>query len=124
MRIAVSGALELRDGRLLSWSEDTTLRLWAADGTEIAVLRGHEGCSLGALELRDGRLLSWSADKTLRLWAADGTEIAVLRGHEGEVTGALELRDGRLLSWSEGWNSDEDAASVGGGRDAARRNSN
>jgi WD40 repeat protein len=78
MRVAVSGALELRDGRLLSWSEDTTLRLWAADGTELAVLRGHEGEVSGALELRDGRLLSWSEDKTLRLWAADGTELSRL----------------------------------------------
>jgi WD40 repeat protein len=78
---------------------DKTLRLWAADGTERAVLRGHEDEVSGALELRDGRLLSWSG--TLRLWAADGTELAVLRGHEGEVRGALELRDGRLLSWSD-----------------------
>jgi transposase InsO family protein len=63
MRIEVSGALELRDGRLLSWAvySDTTLRLWAADGTELAVLRGHERSVNGALELRDGRLLSWSA---------------------------------------------------------------
>jgi WD40 repeat protein len=94
------GALELRDGRLLSWSWDKTLRLWAADGAPLATLRGHEGGVLGALALRDGRLLSWSQDWTLRLWAADGAPLATLRGHEGGVLGALALRDGRLLSWA------------------------
>jgi WD40 repeat protein len=59
----VLGALELRDGRLLSWSGDGTLRLWAADGTERAVLRGHKAKVTGALELRDGRLLSWSGTR-------------------------------------------------------------
>jgi WD40 repeat protein len=95
---AVEGALELRDGRLLSWSWDETLRLWAADGAPLATLRGH--AVAGALELRDGRLLSWSWDETLRLWAADGAPLATLRGHAREVLGALELSDGRLLSWS------------------------
>ncbi|PJF30211.1 MAG: hypothetical protein CUN51_08575, partial [Candidatus Thermofonsia Clade 1 bacterium] len=75
----VRGALELRDGRLLSWSVDATLRLWAADGAPLATLRGHEGRVWGALELRDGRLLSWSWDATLRLWAADGAPIDTIR---------------------------------------------
>lgn len=35
----VNGALELDDGRILSWSEDATLRLWAADGAPLDVLR-------------------------------------------------------------------------------------
>jgi WD40 repeat protein len=94
------GALELRDGRLLSWSDDKTLQLWAADGTALATLLEHEGWVEGALELRDGRLLSQSWDGTLRLWAADGAPLATLQGHERAVEGVLELRDGRLLSWS------------------------
>jgi NB-ARC domain/APAF-1 helical domain len=77
----ITGALVLGDGRLLSWSEDRTLRLWAADGTPLAVLAGHEREIYGARELTDGRLLSRSNDETLRLWAADGTPLAVLGGH-------------------------------------------
>ena len=102
----VDGALELRDGRLLSWSDDHTLRLWTVDGQPLQVLRGHTHVT-GALELRDGRLLSWAGvpidapgDSTLRLWAADGHPLQVLKGHTQWVLGALELRDGRLLSWS------------------------
>ncbi|MFQ3535499.1 MAG: hypothetical protein SNJ58_06445, partial [Aggregatilineales bacterium] len=105
----VYGALELRDGRLLSWSGDSTLRLWRADEAPIASLAGHENSVWGALELRSGRLLSWSKDGTLRLWGADGAPIARLEGHAGVVLGALELRDGRLLSWSDAlrlWGAD------------------
>jgi hypothetical protein len=38
-RDEVWGALELRDGRLLSWSKDKTLRLWVADGTPLGAMR-------------------------------------------------------------------------------------
>ena len=87
---AVSGALALPDGRLLSWSGDKTLRLWSADGAPLAELCGHEEAVSGALALPDGRPLSWSKDdKTLRLWSADGASLAVLRGHDRWVFGAL-----------------------------------
>jgi len=102
---SVYGALELSDGRLLSWGWDKTLRLWMAEGQALAVLSGHTAEVSGALELSDGRLLSWGWDGTLRLWKADGQALAVLSGHtrgypDGGVTGALELSVGRLLSWS------------------------
>jgi WD40 repeat protein len=64
----VSGALELADGRLLTWSWDTTARLWAADGAPGPVLQGHTDRVNGALQLVDSRLLAWSNDKTARLW--------------------------------------------------------
>ena len=64
----VNGALVLSDGRLLSWSDDKTLRLWdEQSGASLAVLKGHTNWVNGALELSDGRLLSWAWDKTLRL---------------------------------------------------------
>ena len=100
----VTGALELSDGRLLSWSLDETLRLWNREGSpaDHPVLEGHNDGVQGALELSDGRLLSWSWDKTLRLWNREGSpaEHPVLEGHNRAVVGALELSDGRLLSWS------------------------
>ncbi|HRF96189.1 MAG TPA: hypothetical protein PLZ51_13380, partial [Aggregatilineales bacterium] len=55
----VIGAIELGDGRLLSWSDDSTLRLWSHEGTPIMVSAGHTSLVIGAIELRDGRLLSW-----------------------------------------------------------------
>ncbi len=107
----VKGALELRDGRILSWSgerevswsrldawEDCTLRLWdGQSGRCRKVLEGHTHSVWGALELSDGRLLSWSADKTLRVW--DGQSGECLEVLEAWISGALELPDGRILSW-------------------------
>jgi Cdc6-like AAA superfamily ATPase len=97
----VYDVIKLRDGRLLSWSKDKTLRLWSCDAEPIAVMEGHIGDVKGAIELRDGRLLSWSEDKTLRLWSCDAEPIAVMEGHIGDVKGVNELKDGRLFSWSE-----------------------
>ena len=95
----VLGVRLLLDGRFLSWGSDATLRLWAADGAPVGVLRGHDGPVDGAVALADGRLLSWGTDATLRLWAADGSPLRALRGHDGPVDGAVALADGRLLSW-------------------------
>lgn len=35
---AIRGAIGLYDGRFVTWSQDTTLRLWAPDGTPIGVM--------------------------------------------------------------------------------------
>ena len=107
----VLGATALGDGRLLSWSDDGTLRLWTSNGTELPELAGHGNAVRGGTVLSDGRLLSWSADGTLRLWGSNGEAIARLVGHRRSVTGATVLKDGRLLSWSDDetlrlWTSD------------------
>ena len=100
---SINGVLVLPDGRLASWSDDETIRLWdLATGVETAVLRGHEALISGALMLSDDRLASWSWDTTIRLWdLATGLETAVLNGHKEEINGVLELPDGCLVSWSD-----------------------
>ena len=82
------------------YSDDDLMRLWAADGTPLAILKGHTDWVSGALTLADGRFLSWSSDDTLRLWAADGTPLVVFEGHTARVNGVLVLPDGHFLSWS------------------------
>jgi WD40 repeat protein len=92
---------ELRDGRLLSWSDDKTLRIWdSQSGGSLAVLEGHTECIRGMQELRDGRLLSWSNDD-MRVWdSLSGACLAVLEGQSNAIWGTQELSDGRLLSFS------------------------
>jgi hypothetical protein len=85
---AVDGALLTKDGRrILSWSDDSTLRLWdAATGQQIGPTMKHDGIE-GALLTKDGRrILSWSSDSTLRLWdAATGLPIGPAMKHDDPV---------------------------------------
>jgi WD40 repeat protein len=96
----VKGALVLMDGRILSWGDDETMRLWQHNGIPITIITGHTGSVTGTIQLRDSQILSWSNDSTLRLWQYNGTPITTMIGHIGNVNGAIELIDGRLLSWS------------------------
>jgi WD40 repeat protein len=102
----IVGVNILIDGRILSWSEDGTLRLWdGTDGSELTVLSKHNGSVTGAKILPGGRILSWSKDGTLRLWnGTDGSELAVLRQDADSfiynIIGAKILKDGCILSWS------------------------
>jgi WD40 repeat protein len=73
----INGALALPDGRILSWSNDKTLRLWDRGGKPLAVLDGHTSQVQGALLLPEGWIISWSEDKTFRLWDEDGQPLEV-----------------------------------------------
>jgi len=97
----ITGVQILSDGRILSWSDDSTLRIWGEDGTPLAELKGHSGGINGVQILSDGRILSWSRGKTLRIWGEDGTPLAELKGHSGGINGVQILSDGRILSWSK-----------------------
>ncbi|MEZ4669524.1 MAG: NB-ARC domain-containing protein [Anaerolineae bacterium] len=96
----VNGAIRLDDGRMLSWSDDGTLRLWSISGEALNALEGHSGAVIGALQLTNKNILSWSRDHTLRLWHLDGHSLKSLEGHRDEVIGALQLTGGNILSWS------------------------
>jgi WD40 repeat protein len=102
----IAGALQTKDeSRILSWSEDNTLRLWdAVTGQPIGPAMKHDGPVAGALPTKDeSRILSWSEDKTLRLWdTASGQPIGPAMKHDGPVAGALLTKDeSRILSWAE-----------------------
>jgi WD40 repeat protein len=96
----VNGALELKDGRILSWSQDSSMRLWDGQSGECLMGPIWSGTVIGALELADGRLLTWSEGATLQLWdGQSGASLAVLNGCTNPIEGALELTEGRILSW-------------------------
>ncbi|MDX2075712.1 MAG: TIR domain-containing protein [bacterium] len=97
----VNGAILLKDGRILSWSNDHTLRLWDNDGNPLSILNKHKDYVWGAMELPDGRLLSWSADESLCLWDKQGEHLKTLKKHTRGVIGAILLNNGNFLSWSD-----------------------
>jgi WD40 repeat protein len=98
---AVLSAIQLKNGGILSWSEDRTLRTWDVGGRPLSVLEGHKGFVEGAIQLKDGRILSWANDNILRIWNVDGRPLGFLEGHTNYIYGAIQLNDGRILSWSK-----------------------
>ena len=94
------------DGRrIASGGTDKTVRVWdAANGSELAVLCGHEDDVTCLSFFPDGTwIASGSLDETVRVWdAANGAELAVLRGHADRVTSVGFSSDGaRIASGSQ-----------------------
>jgi WD40 repeat protein len=112
----ISGATLSKDERrILTWSDDGTVRLWdAATGEQIGPAlkhddeegdeEGDEESVLGAVFSKDEtRILTWSADDTARLWdAATGGQIGPALKHDRSVLGAVFSEDeSRILTWSD-----------------------
>ena len=91
--------------RLLSGSEDHTLKLWdAATGLVLNTFDGHTESVHAVAFSPDGtRVLSGSDDKTLKLWdAATGQLLQTLAGHtEGVYSVAFSPDGTRALSGGE-----------------------
>jgi WD40 repeat protein len=105
---AVRGATFNHDGtRILTWSNDKTVRLWDAEGKKngpVLILK-HDGVVWGAIFNHDGkRILTWNSDNTVRQWDANtGINIKPdLEHKDGSVCGATFNQDEtRILTWSE-----------------------
>jgi WD40 repeat protein len=98
---AVSGAAFSPDGtRILTWSDDNTARVFAAQTRqELAVLKTHEGPVRSAAFSPDGSLIATaSTDKTARVFdAATGRERTVLKGHQAAVRSVAFNSDATLV---------------------------
>ena len=98
----VDGAISLGNKRALSWSEDSSLRIWDLQ-TRIceAVLEGHKGKIKGVIQLGDGNILSWATDPVLRIWNVKTFSCnAELKGHTSNISEAILLDGMRILSWA------------------------
>jgi WD40 repeat protein len=87
-------------GRIVSGSEDRTVRIWdSVTGAELACLRGHERAVCSVAYSPDGRrVVTGSGDKTVRVWdATSGAELACLRGHEDRVNDVAYSPNGRRI---------------------------
>lgn len=87
--------------RLLTSSDDTTLRLWdTRTGKQLRVFEGNTGSIRSAALSRDGkRVLSGSDDGTVRLWdATTGKELLKMTGHTDGVCSVAFGPEGQALS--------------------------
>lgn len=95
-------ALPGEGDRVVSWSEDSTLRIWdLASRKTLTLLEGHQGSVKGVTLLANSQLLSWSEDGTLRVWdSKEYKELITLAGHQSDIKDLLVLGKGKVLSWS------------------------
>jgi hypothetical protein len=90
----VNGALLLKDNRILSWSDDHTLRIWDNNGTLIHILQGHTEKIVGTTILSDETIVSWSENE-LFYWNQSGNCKFSIKEFKTRIL--LIFDDGRLL---------------------------
>lgn len=90
-RAVVGAAFDSSETRVLTWSEDSTARIWAVNGMGTPTILTHARGLTGGTFSPDGRcVLTSSSDHTLRMWNA-------ATGKPGFVfTGTSTLYDGRF----------------------------
>jgi sugar lactone lactonase YvrE len=91
--------------RIMSGSEDKTIKLWDAQtGSELRTFGGHSYFINSVAFSPDGqRIVSGSYDKTAKLWDAQtGSELQTFEGHSNSVRAVAFSPDGqRIVSGSE-----------------------
>jgi dipeptidyl aminopeptidase/acylaminoacyl peptidase len=96
---AIVSAVFSSDGkRLLSGSDDHTMRLWdVATAKQVQVFHGHENCVKSVAFSPDGKqALSGSTDATVRLWDIDtAKELKVFRKHTEPLVAVAFVDQGR-----------------------------
>lgn len=94
----------MRDGRVISGSEDGALRIWSARGGELSwgshVLEGHAGGIACVQILDEHTVVSGSKDGTVRVWSEASGEWSceTLLGHTGSVCAIDLFPNGDILS--------------------------
>lgn len=97
----VSSLAPTKDSRLISGSQDATVRTWLQGETWSRMFLGHTGGVNAVAELEGGRIASGSEDGTVRVWNRQtGKCERVLSLHSASIMDIATLPDGLLASAS------------------------
>ena len=98
-RAGVYGALELSEGRILTWFHDRVMIVSdLLSGEALACLEGHADWVRGALDLDGQRFVSWGDDGCLRIWDSDTLECqSVIHAHDDWIIEGQLRREADLL---------------------------
>jgi WD40 repeat protein len=87
-------------GRVVSGSEDRSVRVWDLASGAARVLEGHKHGVLALAMLPNGHMVSGSGGHTVRVWNPGSGAARVLEGHTQWVRALTVLSDGRVVSGS------------------------
>ncbi|XP_059079119.1 F-box/WD repeat-containing protein 7-like [Tigriopus californicus] len=92
--------LQFSDNRIVSGSDDNTLKVWSAvNGKCLRTLVGHTG-GVWSSQMEGGTIVSGSTDRTLKVWNAEtGACVHTLYGHTSTVR-CMHLHKNRVVSGS------------------------
>ena len=95
----IQGVQPLDGERALSYSWDSTLRLWNLKDGSSKVFKGHTK-SIEGVQLLDGdRALSYSDDSTIRLWCLSTQKLLNVYVFEG-IDKVFDIGNNRLLCFA------------------------
>ena len=108
----IYGAIQLQNGDILSYSVDTTLRIWDINTFKCkAILEGHNDSPGGVIQLKNGDILSYSYGRGF-----EGSAIFIIwdkntykpkmtfEGHNDRVEDIIQLKDEKIISLSNDGN--------------------
>ncbi len=97
----VTSVCATQDGKIVTGSEDTTIRIWDMRSNQLTTCRGHEGRVTSVCVTLDGKIVSGSYDTTVHIWDISRNQFILCSGHQGKVMSVCVTKDGKIVSASE-----------------------
>ncbi|HBL14747.1 MAG TPA: hypothetical protein DD379_25835 [Cyanobacteria bacterium UBA11162] len=97
----IGGVIAIDSNQILSWSEDTTLRIWLLDRpTPLHILEGHGAQVTHALSLPEGTITSTAYDGSFCVWdVRTGTLARKMMMPKLSLMGTTYWRSNHVVSW-------------------------
>ncbi len=86
------------DNKIISGSDDCTVRIWDMHGNQLAQCNGHRKSVCSVCITTDNKIISGSADCTIRVWDMHGNQLAQCIGHRDAVDAVCITSDSRIVS--------------------------